>query len=229
MWRPAEVINESGDSVRRFPIGWVASVKSAQMNTNETPLNSETAFRQARQTALGMLRVLEDPNSTREEVLRACSTIRDVFNLAELQEPYAAVVIERQASGDTRNAMADRVEARLETQEAAFWRRVLQLMRSKSITQMQLAERLGSTQPAVSQMLKRQCRPQRSTIMGLANAFGVAPQELWPDLEVTDILDTVAAFHQEQPMSESESEAIRRSLKRAAANAPASPLLKRQR
>ncbi len=228
-WRPVEVINESGDSGRRFPIGWVASVKSAQMNTNETPLNSETAFRQARQTALGMLRVLEDPNSTREEVLRACSTIRDVFNLAELQEPYAAVVIERQASGAARNEMAQRNEARLDSQEAAFWRRVLQLMRSKSITQMQLAERLGSTQPAVSQMLKRQCRPQRSTIMSLASAFDVPPQELWPDLEVTDILDTVAAFHQEQPMSESESEAIRGSLRREAAKAPANPLPKRQR
>ena len=65
--------------------------------------------------------------------------------------------------------------------------------------------------------------------MSLASAFDVPPQELWPELEVTDILDSVAAFHQDQPMSESESEAIRRSLKRPVANAPSNPLPKRQR
>ena len=199
------------------------------MNTNEQPQISETAFRQVRQTALGMLRIFEDPKSTREEVIRACSTIRDAFNVAESREPYGTVIAEGRASNAIRNAMGDRNEARLDTQESAFWEKVLRLMRSKSITQMQLAERLCSTQPAVSQMLKRRCRPQRSTIMNLAAAFDVPPQELWPELEVTDILDSVAAFHQDQPMSESESEAIRRSLKRAAANALASPLPKRQR
>lgn len=199
------------------------------MNTNEPPQISETAFRQVRQTALGMLRILEDPNSTREEVLRACSTIRDAFSVAESRELYGTVIAEGRASNTARSAMADRDEARLDTQESAFWERVLQLMRSKSITQMKLAERICSTQPAVSQMLKRRCRPQRSTIMNLAAAFDVPPRQLWPDLEVTDILDSVAAFHQDQPMSESESVAIRRSLKRPAATAPSSPLPKRQR
>lgn len=199
------------------------------MTTNEHLVISETVFRQVRQTALGMLRIVEDPNSTREEVVRACSMIRKAFNVAESREHYATVIASSEECTAARNAMEDRNESRLDAQEFAFWDKVLQLMGSRSITQMQLAERLDSTQPAVSQMLKRRCRPQRSTIVGLANAFGVAPQELWPDLEVTDILDTVAAFHQEQPMSESESEAIRRSLRREAATAPANPLPKRQR
>lgn len=199
------------------------------MNTNEHPVISESTFRQVRQTTLGMLRIVEDPNSTHEEVIRACSTIRDAFNVEESREAFGTLIANGRVSNTDRNAMEDRNESRLDTQEVAFWDKVLQLMRSRSITQVQLAERLDTTQPAVSQMLKRRCRPQRSTIMSLASAFGVAPQELWPDLEVTDILDTVAAFHQEQPMSESESEAIRRSLKREAAKAPANPLPKRQR
>ncbi len=148
--------------------------------------------------------------------------IRDAFDVAESEEDYATEI-------DVEVVTGDRNEARPNTHEATFWDKVLQLMRSRSITQMQLAERLDSTQPAVSQMLKRRCRPQRSTIVSLANAFDVAPQELWPDLEVTDILDTVAAFHQDQTMSESESETIRRSLKREAAKVPANPLPKRQR
>lgn len=48
------------------------------------------------------------------------------------------------------------------------------------MTQDQLAEKIGVGQPAISMMLKRQCRPQKRTVQRLAEALGVAAEELWP-------------------------------------------------
>ena len=78
-------------------------------------------------------------------------------------------------------------------------------------------------------MLKRNCRPQKKTIVSLASALDVEPRDLWPDVDVTDILDTVAAVQQEQIMSEEEADAFRRALERPATAAPAAPLPKRKR
>jgi transcriptional regulator with XRE-family HTH domain len=48
------------------------------------------------------------------------------------------------------------------------------------MTQAQLADKLGLGQPAISMMLQRNCRPQKRTVVRLADALGVAPEELWP-------------------------------------------------
>jgi transcriptional regulator with XRE-family HTH domain len=53
-------------------------------------------------------------------------------------------------------------------------------MDKAGLTQEQLAEKIGVGQPAISMMLKRQCRPQKRTVQRLAEALGVAAEELWP-------------------------------------------------
>jgi transcriptional regulator with XRE-family HTH domain len=103
-------------------------------------------------------------------------------------------------------------------------------MTEKCVTQQELAQRIGCSQPAVSQMLNRSCRPQKKTILKLAEALNVRPQELWPDLEVADMLDAVASFQQEEyAMTEAEAEALRETSRRNSAKIPVRSLPARQR
>jgi len=66
------------------------------------------------------------------------------------------------------------------------------LLMEKNITQEELADRIGCTQSAISKMLTRNARPRRTTIFKLSEALKVEPTELWPQLEVAAILDSVA-------------------------------------
>ncbi|HEX8323484.1 MAG TPA: helix-turn-helix transcriptional regulator [Tepidisphaeraceae bacterium] len=71
-------------------------------------------------------------------------------------------------------------EADLEGQERTFASKLDQLMKKHGMTQAELAEKTDVNQPAIANMLSRECRPQRRTIAKLAAAFGVEPEELWP-------------------------------------------------
>jgi predicted XRE-type DNA-binding protein len=67
-------------------------------------------------------------------------------------------------------------------QEARFAERVKQLMEAQQLTQAQLAEKIGIGQSSISMLLSRGCRPQRRTVQRLAEALGVKPEELWPEM-----------------------------------------------
>jgi len=67
-------------------------------------------------------------------------------------------------------------------------------MDAKRLSQRELADRVGCSQPAISQMLTRECRPQKKTILKLAEALNVQPRDLWPDIEVAEMLDAVASL-----------------------------------
>lgn len=208
------------------PIGF--SEEAKEMNAPKSQDEVQVAFRQVRQTVLGVLGIFENPDSTPEDARRACTAIRDVFEL--YREPsFGMNDEERELGAPTTRSARDWIGGKGDSQESAFWDKVLQTMKSKAITQVQLAARLSISQPAISQLLNRRCRPQRSTIMSFARALEVDPRELWPDLDVADILDTVAAVQEERTMSDAEADVIRRALKRAPSKAPASPLPKRKR
>jgi len=97
----------------------------------------------------------------------------------------------------------------LNAQEATFAQRLRELMEAKRISQQELADRVGCSQPAISQMLHRRCRPQKKTILKLAEALNVPAHELWPDIEVADMLDAVASFQQgDHVMTEAEARAL---------------------
>jgi predicted XRE-type DNA-binding protein len=77
----------------------------------------------------------------------------------------------------------------LDQDEATFAQRVQELMDAKGLTQTELAKLVGIGQPAVSLMLKRQSRPQYSTVTRFAEALGVAPKDLWPPVDRDDDLE----------------------------------------
>jgi lambda repressor-like predicted transcriptional regulator len=81
---------------------------------------------------------------------------------------------------DLEEAVSDlEVEQSLDEQEHQFANRVKSFMESKGISQIELSERTGVNQSAISMMLSRNCRPQRRTVRKIAQALGVSEGDLW--------------------------------------------------
>lgn len=105
--------------------------------------------------------------------------------LAEILFPPASRNNSRESEEDEGEGAEDeRSESNLavamDQEEATFAERLRRLLEQKGMTQAQVAEKLGVGQPAIAMMLQRRCRPQRRTVIRLAEALGVAPEELWP-------------------------------------------------
>jgi transcriptional regulator with XRE-family HTH domain len=179
-----------------------------------------------RDTVMRLIETAEDPKATEREKKRAAATIREVL---KFRHPHGTDLGQWEVDECLHGPQANQTAARLDSQEAAFAEKLRELLKSKGLTQAELAARVGCSQPAISQMLNRTCRPQRQTILKLATALDVHPRELWPDLDVADILDTVAEAQREQAMTDAEADAFRRALDRPAAQASANPLPKRKR
>ena len=96
----------------------------------------------------------------------------------------------------------------LDSQEATFAQRLRCILDEKNVTQEELAERIDCTQSAISKMLSRNARPQRKTILKMAQALNVQPTDLWPNLEVAAILDSVSDFFADRELTEEQAKAI---------------------
>lgn len=205
----------------------VDQMKSSTENMSHAE-KPRVTLRQIRQTVERMLDVIENPASTLNDRKRACSTIRDLLAARDTGQ-YGISLTEYEISEAASDASADRRARQFDSQEAEFAEKLRELMKARSITQADLASRVGCSQPAISQMLKRQCRPQKATIVKLAHALGVDARDLWPDIGVANILDTIAAVQQVETMSEAEADVARRALQRSATDTPAASLPKRKR
>lgn len=132
--------------------------------------------------ALALMGVLLDPETDADERVLTASTLADVLfpNTHEgdrmlgmdLQEA------ERIAMG---NPDAHAALAEMDREEATFAAALDAAMRSRGVSQSELAQRVGIGQPAISMMLARECRPQKRTVARLAAALGMPPGELWPN------------------------------------------------
>ena len=148
------------------------------------------------------IRALMDDRTSESERLRELGTISDML-FADPEDPETGL-----AGGD---AQSEPAPPRVPTgsMEDVFIERVRNLMERKRISQTDLAGRIGCTQPAISQMLNRRCRPQKQTILKIADALGVDARDLWPDLEVAEMLDAVESFQSDYMMTEDEARALR--------------------
>jgi lambda repressor-like predicted transcriptional regulator len=69
----------------------------------------------------------------------------------------------------------------LDRQQSEFSARVRALMEERNLTQADLAKAAKISQPAVNNILSRNCRPQKRTVIKFAVALGVEPHDLWPE------------------------------------------------
>lgn len=149
-----------------------------------------------------MFAILENRDVAEEDRQRAIATIADALSLKPEEEP-----------GNQRFEPA-KIERHLDSQEANFSQRLRNILEQKNIKQEELAERTGCTQSAISKMLARNSRPHKQTIFKMAAALGVSPTDLWPDLEVAAILDSIADFPQDRDLTEAQAAALDAALAR---------------
>lgn len=97
---------------------------------------------------------------------------------------FPSLAVDLLKSVDNVRSLADSVayEQELDLQEKTFAERLRTTMQVKGWTQEKLAERTGVGQPAISNMLNRQSRPQTRTVLRIAEALEVAPEDLWPGI-----------------------------------------------
>ncbi len=165
---------------------------------------------EVQRVVISLLNVVKDPRTTPDERKRALMTIADALflNPCEVDGQYGQDLAASEADAARSEPLAREVQ-KMNAQEETFARRLRELMDAKQISQRELAERVGCSQPAISQMLRRMCRPQKRTILRLAEALNVHPRDLWPDIDVVDMLDAVTSFQEDNyTMTAAEAEAL---------------------
>jgi len=124
-----------------------------------------------------MVTIVNDEESSPDDIEAAVSTLFEALfpartaELCELDEKLF-LTPQFQAASDE-----------LDQEHSAFSGRVRELMEDRGLTQSDLAKSANITQPAVNNILNRNCRPQRRTVIKFALALGVEPHELWPDVD----------------------------------------------
>lgn len=158
-----------------------------------------------------LMAIMDAPSASPDDKGRAWHTLLDQFRLLpDTEGRYGMDLGSSESDAAERFPALAREVEKMDSQEAQFAEYLRQIMKDKHITQTQLAERINCSQPAISQMLNRKCRPQRTTLDKLAVALQVDVRKLWPDIEVVDYLDSIAAFEQDgQEMSEEMAKALR--------------------
>lgn len=154
---------------------------------------------EVQQVVVSLLSIVKDPDTAPADRNRALMTIADALALNPCEEDgqYGQDLVASEPYAVARSTSLAREVRKMNVQEQTFAERLKELMAMKQISQQELAERVGCSQPAISQMLTRKCRPQKKTILRLAEALSVHPRELWPDIDVADMLDAVASFQQD--------------------------------
>jgi transcriptional regulator with XRE-family HTH domain len=169
---------------------------------------------EVQQAVRDMFRVLEEPLTSEEQRQMALSTIADALFRNPHKGEYGMDVAESEAEAAAVEPRLQGIVKQMDEEEASFAQRLRKLMEERCITQEELAERIGVGQPAVSNMLNRNCRPQKKTIMKLATALNVSSTVLWPGVEVQRILDAIDRVQEDQVMSATEAEALQAALDR---------------
>jgi transcriptional regulator with XRE-family HTH domain len=168
-----------------------------------------------------MFAVLDSEVAEEEDRHRALTTIADALFLNPHKKRYGMDL----TTSETEAAEVDTALARevrhMDQEEATFAERLRELLLRKRVSQTELAERTGCSQSAISHMLNRNSRPQKKTILKLAEALQIDPVVLWPDLEVADILDAVVSFQEERQLTPPEADSLREALDRPPAKVKA--------
>jgi lambda repressor-like predicted transcriptional regulator len=122
-----------------------------------------------------MAAIITDKNSTDDERIVAAEAIREALN------PSLAADVLTQYNEIRKSPESRQSRHEICAEQATFAERLRAAMTERGLTQEQLAAAAGVGQPAVSNLLKRHCRPQRKTVVRFAEVLGISPSDLWPD------------------------------------------------
>jgi lambda repressor-like predicted transcriptional regulator len=132
----------------------------------------------------GMLEILNDPNTDDDDRDMTLITLADALFPNPHDGKLGMDLEESEKLGAGYSEEMRTTLEEMDREEETFAVRLRKAMETQEVTQEQLAEKTGVGQPAISNMLKRQCRPQRKTVLRLAEALNVTPEELWPGFTI---------------------------------------------
>jgi DNA-binding XRE family transcriptional regulator len=122
------------------------------------------------------VKIATDPATPKEERKKAEAAIAEVLRLDQAGEGLGQTL-----TGNQRRTPAiQAAREKLDRQEIAFADAVSRLMAEKQMTQAELAQAVGVSQPAISMILSRRCRPHPRTVGKIAAALQVEIEEIWP-------------------------------------------------
>lgn len=162
---------------------------------NDFPLDAFRALLQASSDQRELIRRYMESDEKIQSDVRSWFAVLEAPGSSPAERDEAMAAIARRLS-------------QFDSQEATFSDRLRHLLELKNMTQEELAERVGCTQSAISKMISRNARPHRTTIFKMATALDVAPTDLWPDLEVAAILDSIAEFPRERVLTQAQAKAL---------------------
>ena len=108
-----------------------------------------------------MLQVLDDPSSSEEQRNMAISTIADALFRNPHKGEYGMDLAASEGEAAVVEPRLEAIVKRMDEEEDSFALRLRKLMDDQCITQAELAKRIGVGQPAISNMLNRNCRLRR--------------------------------------------------------------------
>lgn len=132
--------------------------------------------------ACNMFAVISDKETPEDELQLALMTLADIlFPNPDEEDGLLGGDLKRMETLGSRHVPETKAALeKMDREEATFADRLRDAMTKRNITQAELAKLVGVTQPAISMMLQRECRPQRRTIVRIAEALQLDPKELWP-------------------------------------------------
>ena len=107
---------------------------------------------------------------------------RAMHTILEALFPSLAVDVMESLGKMRSRPESEAFEQEMDSEEGTFAERLKATMQAKGWSQEKLAERTGVGQPAISNMLNRQSRPQTRTVLKIAEALDVPPEDLWPNI-----------------------------------------------
>ncbi len=129
-----------------------------------------------------MLGIINDPDADPDDRDMALYTLADALFPNLYQGTLGMDLEESERDGAAYSDAMRQVVDAMDIEEATFADRLKSIMAERNLTQVALAKMVGLQQPAISNMLRRQCRPQRQTVLRFAEALGVEPETLWPGI-----------------------------------------------
>jgi lambda repressor-like predicted transcriptional regulator len=126
-----------------------------------------------------LLPIVNDPNTDADDREMSLATLADLL-FPDSESPLGVDLEESEKLDAACSNETHSIIENLDREEQLFADRLRVAIESKGLTQLELADKLGIGQPAISNMLTRRCRPQRKTIIRLADILSVSPEDLWP-------------------------------------------------
>jgi len=127
-----------------------------------------------------MLDIVVDPEVDEDDRDMALFTLADALFPNPHEGKLGMDLEESERMGAEHSEEMRQAVEEMEREEATFSERLRDLMHQQGMTQESLAKKAGMGQPAVSNILNRQCRAQERTVLRFAEALDVTPEELWP-------------------------------------------------